>query len=88
MAERRALGRGLGALLPGPEIPGIQEVPLDAIAASPHQPRRRFEQADLEELAASIREQGVISPLILRRGGTATSWLQGNGACARRAWPA
>jgi len=68
MAERRALGRGLGALLPGPEIPGIQEVPLDAIAASPHQPRRRFEQADLEELAASIREQGVISPLILRRG--------------------
>ena len=68
MAERRALGRGLGTLLPGPELPGVQEVPVDSIAASPHQPRKRFGQADLEELAASIREQGMISPLILRRG--------------------
>ncbi len=68
MAERRALGRGLSALLPGPGIPGVQEVPVDAIAANPRQPRKRFAAAELEALAASIREQGVISPLILRRG--------------------
>ena len=68
MAGRRALGRGLSALLPGPGLPGIQEVPLDAIAANPLQPRKRFAVAELEALAASIREQGVLSPLILRRG--------------------
>ncbi len=68
MAERRVLGRGLGALLSEPEAAGIQEVPVDTIATSPVQPRKRFKEDQLEALAASIREQGVISPLILRRG--------------------
>ena len=68
MAERRALGRGLGTLLAGPEIPGVREVPVDAIAANPRQPRKRFDQEGIDSLTASIREQGVISPLILRRG--------------------
>ena len=67
MAERRVLGRGLAALLPGPGIPGVMEVPADAIAANPLQPRRRFDREGLEGLAASMREQGVLSPLILRR---------------------
>lgn len=68
MAERRALGRGLGALLSEPEAAGVQEIPVDTIATSPVQPRKRFKEDQLEALAASIREQGVISPLILRRG--------------------
>lgn len=68
MGERRALGRGLSTLLSGPEIPGIREIPIDAIATSPRQPRKRFGEEGLDALAASIREQGVISPLILRRG--------------------
>ena len=68
MGERRALGRGLGALLSGPEIPGIREIPVDAIAANPRQPRKRFGEEGLGSLTASIREQGVLSPLILRRG--------------------
>lgn len=68
MGERKALGRGLSALLSGPEIPGIREIPIDAIATSPRQPRKRFGEEGLDALAASIREQGVISPLILRRG--------------------
>ncbi len=42
MGERKALGRGLSALLSGPEIPGIREIPIDAIATSPRQPRKRF----------------------------------------------
>lgn len=67
MAERRVLGRGLGALLSEPEATGVQEIPIDAIATSPAQPRKRFPEDELEALAASIREQGVISPLILRR---------------------
>ena len=68
MAERRALGRGLGALLAGAEIPGVREISVDAIAANPRQPRKRFGEEGLESLAASIREQGVLSPVILRRG--------------------
>jgi ParB family chromosome partitioning protein len=41
-------------------------VPIERIHPNPHQPRRRFDEADLEELAASIREKGVIQPLIVR----------------------
>jgi ParB family chromosome partitioning protein len=46
----------------------VLEVPVDTIAANPRQPRKRFDQEGIESLTASIREQGVISPLILRRG--------------------
>lgn len=68
MGERRALGRGLGALLSGAEVAGLREVPVDAIAVNPRQPRKRFNEEGLESLTASIREQGVLSPIILRRG--------------------
>ncbi len=69
MAERRALGRGLGTLLAGAQIPGVREISVDAIAVNPRQPRQRFDEGGLESLAASIREQGVLSPVILRRRG-------------------
>jgi ParB family chromosome partitioning protein len=68
MAERKALGRGLGALLQAPEASGVQEIPVEAIAANPLQPRKQFDGASLASLAASISEQGIVSPLILRRG--------------------
>ena len=77
MAERRVLGRGLGALLSEPEAPGVHEVPVDTIASSPVQPRKRFKEDELDALAASIREQGVISPLILRRGRTGYELVAG-----------
>jgi len=63
---RRGLGRGLGALIP--ELaPAIQEVDVDLIVPNPHQPRSVFEPASLAELALSIREHGVIQPLIVSR---------------------
>jgi len=74
--KRRALGRGLSALLPS--TPTAQpsnvtslprtyfQAPIEEIAPSPEQPRRRFGEAELEELAASIRAHGVIQPLIVR----------------------
>jgi len=63
---RRGLGRGLGALIP--ELaPAIQEVDVDLIVPNPHQPRSAFEPASLAELAQSIREHGVIQPLIVSR---------------------
>ena len=72
-ARRSGLGRGLDALLPqGERKPvgeedGFLEVPVDAIEPNPDQPRRAFDEATLEELAASIGALGVLQPLLLQR---------------------
>jgi len=75
MAEgRRGLGRGLSALLDEVEAPaegghraaGVTEIPVETIKANPDQPRRHFDEAELEELAQSIREKGVLQPILVR----------------------
>ena len=78
---RRALGKGMGALLPtrthvpspapGPTASTESnekslEIPVDAIQPNPLQPRRVFQDARLEELAQSIRANGIIQPLVVR----------------------
>jgi ParB family chromosome partitioning protein len=69
--KRQALGRGLGALIPAVKESAVDgelaSVPLDEIFPNPGQPRRRFEEGALKELAASIREQGILQPLLVRR---------------------
>jgi len=75
MAVKRGLGRGLGALIddgmqtdrPEPTGTAAGELPVAAIEANTQQPRRAFDAAALEELAASIRERGVLQPLLVRR---------------------
>lgn len=70
MNKKIGLGKGLGALLPGSEAPslsGLTEVPVRAIAPNPHQPRMQFDEQALRELAESIREHGLIQPLIVTR---------------------
>jgi ParB family chromosome partitioning protein len=72
------LGKGLDALLPlktaemqnfGPDAPaGDLYIALDAIAANPEQPRKVFDEGALAELAASIKQHGVIEPVILEKG--------------------
>jgi ParB family transcriptional regulator, chromosome partitioning protein len=74
MTKRGGLGRGLSALIPGaPEAgeasTGLLEVPANAIAPNPKQPRSRFDDATLAELAASIREVGILQPIVVRRAG-------------------
>lgn len=74
MGKRNALGRGLGALIDDAEkmqqgAAGISEVELDKIEANPFQPRTKFDAEALEELAASIREIGLIQPITLRKNG-------------------
>jgi ParB family chromosome partitioning protein len=72
MAQRTGLGKGLDALIPagGKNQPaaggagGIQQVAVEAIRPNPRQPRIHFKEEELAELAASIREHGVIQPLI------------------------
>lgn len=72
MAKKSGLGRGLDALIPGWEEtpiagPGdkVVQVPVAAISPNPHQPRKQFDDEALEDLASSIREHGIIQPLIL-----------------------
>lgn len=77
-ARPRGLGRGLSALMAdvraGPEAtdsprrPDMQ-VPIERLTANPNQPRRNFAQGDLDDLAASIREKGILQPLIVRPAG-------------------
>ena len=74
MSKRGGLGRGLSALIPGaPEAgeasTGLLEVPANAISPNPKQPRSRFDDATLAELAASIREVGILQPIVVRRTG-------------------
>jgi ParB family chromosome partitioning protein len=70
MTNRRSgLGRGLDALIPRNQ-PSVEEVDIDLIAPNPQQPRSVFEPDALTELADSIREHGVIQPLIVSRPGT------------------
>lgn len=71
------LGRGLGALIDTENIStsgssSINEVELDLIFANPHQPRTHFDEEALTELATSIRELGVISPITLRKNDNGT----------------
>lgn len=64
---KRGLGRGLEELIPvDDERPsGLRDAPLDAIVPNPHQPRMPIHEQDVQELADSIREHGIIQPLIV-----------------------
>jgi ParB family chromosome partitioning protein len=66
---RRGLGRGLSALIAtGDSVGGLkfEELPTSAIRPSTRQPRRSFPEAGIQELAASIREVGILQPLVVR----------------------
>jgi ParB family chromosome partitioning protein len=77
---RKALGRGLGALLsPERDVAPqqTQVVPIDSIEPNPLQPRSRFDQAKLNELAQSIAENGVVQPLVVRPKGAGYELIAG-----------
>ncbi len=73
MPQRSGLGKGLDALIPGggetPSVAGgVAQASVESIARNPRQPRVKFDAGELEELAASIREHGIIQPLIVSPG--------------------
>ncbi|HEX8255974.1 MAG TPA: ParB/RepB/Spo0J family partition protein [Thermoanaerobaculia bacterium] len=81
--QKKALGRGIGALIPSrpaaeaapaaaPAAPagaGLANVPIGEISPNPYQPRRTFNDASIEELSRSVREHGIIQPLVVTRTG-------------------
>ncbi|MGZ9166064.1 MAG: ParB N-terminal domain-containing protein, partial [Anaerolineales bacterium] len=73
MSKRSGLGKGLDALIPTGQKTtggdgGVAHVPIDSIQRNPRQPREKFDLEELENLAASIREHGLIQPLIVSPG--------------------
>jgi len=68
MAQRKALGRGLNALLGTPDLETdqLREIDIDRIIPNSHQPRKNFDEDALNELANSIREHGIVQPIVVR----------------------
>ena len=70
--SRPRLGRGLAALLGGPNeappafAPGARQTPIEFLRPNPRNPRKRFDDGELDELAASIKERGLIQPVVVR----------------------
>jgi ParB family chromosome partitioning protein len=77
MNHKKVLGRGLGALIPQrQEAPadshatqGLAEIPISQIQPNPFQPRKTFNEASIDELARSVREHGIVQPLVVTRAG-------------------
>jgi ParB family chromosome partitioning protein len=78
--QKKALGRGLGALIPtrpaeaastAAPVPGsgLALVAIEQIAPNPYQPRKTFNEASIEELARSVREHGIVQPLVVTKTG-------------------
>ncbi len=71
MSKRGGLGRGLSALIPSAVEEGVGggllEIPIQGVTPNPKQPRTRFDEEAIDSLAASIREVGVLQPIVVRR---------------------
>lgn len=83
--QKRGLGRGLGALIPNASEARAEsaqensprEIAVEQITPSPFQPRRTFDEGKIDELAASIRMQGIIQPLVVRPQGNRFELIAG-----------
>lgn len=77
---KKGLGKGLGALISSSitaEQPRHEMIPVDSISPNPMQPRKRFREEGLEELAQSVKEHGIVQPVIVRPLGTGYELLVG-----------
>jgi ParB family chromosome partitioning protein len=81
MTKRGGLGRGLSALIPGAVEEGagtgLLEVPVNAVAPNPRQPRTTFADESLDALALSIQEVGVLQPIVVRRSASGFELIAG-----------
>jgi ParB family chromosome partitioning protein len=78
--ERKALGKGISALIPEPEKDRgekIALIPTEQITANPLQPREDFSSEELDDLVSSIREKGILQPVLVRRKGDAFELIAG-----------
>lgn len=71
MTARTGLGRGLGALIPS-GANALEELPITSVVANPGQPRQIFDDETISDLAASIRQVGILQPIVVRPLGDGT----------------
>ncbi|MFZ1059746.1 MAG: ParB/RepB/Spo0J family partition protein [Candidatus Rokuibacteriota bacterium] len=76
---KRGLGRGLGALLSASQAEGetLRELPIEEIGPNPNQPRKSFNINGLQELSASMRQSGILQPVVVRRVGSGYQLIVG-----------
>ena len=69
--QKKVLGRGLGALIPAKAeaAPGFLELAIDQISPNPYQPRKTFNESSIDELARSVKQHGIVQPLVVTRAG-------------------
>jgi len=69
--QKKVLGRGLGALIPSKAeaAPGFLELAIDQISPNPYQPRKTFNESSIDELARSVKQHGIVQPLVVTRAG-------------------
>jgi ParB family chromosome partitioning protein len=72
MTKRKALGKGLSALIPDADQPekeasGFFMCPVESIEPNPYQPRQNFENAEIDELVESVKEKGIITPVLVSK---------------------
>ncbi len=82
MTKRKALGKGLSALIPEPDRsevndPAFFHCPVHAIKPNPAQPRKSFDHPEFDELVASVREKGILTPLLVTRGSSGYQLIAG-----------
>lgn len=83
MARKGGLGRGLTALIPASETTeavdggGLRELPIGSVQPNPHQPRQVFDEETLEGLTDSVRELGVLQPILVRANGDGYELIAG-----------
>lgn len=79
MTRKGGLGKGLNALIPGDDLPASEgsplQVPVEQIIPNPHQPRTQMDENDLQDLAASIRQHGILQPLIVTQDAEADRYV-------------
>ena len=80
--SKTVLGKGLGALIPADQELSVDEVhyrviPLDRIVPNPMQPRQQFDDVRLAELAESVRQNGLVQPLVVRKSGSGYTLVAG-----------
>jgi ParB family chromosome partitioning protein len=71
MSQKKVLGRGLSALIPSKSEPAgaLAQLPIDSITPNPDQPRKSFDDRSIEEMARSVREHGIVQPVVVTRTG-------------------
>ncbi len=76
--KKKALGKGLDALIGGGQgAIQVQRIPVDAVEPNPYQPRTHFPENEIEELAATIKEKGVLQPILVRPHGRGYQLVSG-----------